>query len=64
MLSPPVVMGRGCPVGGAFHVAVIWLLVLTRPIAAPPVSPVLIHLVVESMVHLGRDEVVSVKQAG
>lgn len=57
MLSPPIVVSRGRPVGGAFDVAEIWLLVLTWPVAAPPVSPVLVHLVMESMVDLGGGKV-------
>lgn len=56
MLGPPVVMSRGRPVGGAFDVTVVGLPVLARAVAAPPVLPVLIHLVVESMVHLGERE--------
>lgn len=53
MLRPPVVTGGGCPVGGALHIAVIGLAALARPGAAPPVLAVLVHLFVESVVHLG-----------
>lgn len=54
MLGPPVVVSGGCPVGGTFDVAVVGLPVLAWAIATPPVSPVLVHLVVESVVHLGE----------
>ncbi|KAM7329444.1 hypothetical protein ACRRTK_011057 [Alexandromys fortis] len=42
VVSPPVVMGRGCPVGNMLHIA--------GPIAAPPVTTMLTHLVMESVV--------------
>lgn len=59
MLSPPVVMTRGRPVGGAFDVAVIGLSVLARPTAAPPVTSILIHLVMERVVYLDRGRICS-----
>lgn len=61
MLGPPIVMSRGRPVGRTFDIAIVGLFVLTRPIAAPPVSPVFIHLIVESMVHLGGEAAFGIK---
>lgn len=55
MLGPPGVVRGRRPVGGALDVAVEGLPELAGPIAAPPVSPVLVHLVVERMVHLRRE---------
>lgn len=52
VLSPPVVVRGGSPVGRTLHVAVVGLLELTRPVAAPPMAPVLVHLVVEGVVYL------------
>lgn len=51
VLGPPVVVSGGRPVGGALDVAIVGLPVPARAAAAPPVSPVLVHLVVESVVH-------------
>lgn len=56
MLGPPVVVSRGRPVGGALDVAIVGLPVPARAAATPPVSPVLVHLVVESVAHLGGRE--------
>lgn len=61
MVSPPVVMGRGCPVGCTLHIAIVGLFVLAGPIAAPPVPTILIHLVIESVVDLGRGKCPVVK---
>lgn len=55
MLGPPGVVRGRRPVGGALDVAVEGLPELAGPVAAPPVSPVLVHLVVERMVHLRRE---------
>lgn len=63
VLSPPVVVRGGRPVGGALHVAVVGLSELARPVAAPPVAPVLVHLVVEGVVHLAPSKGVSTEQA-
>lgn len=63
MLSPPVVMCRGYPVGGAFDIAVIRLFILTRPIAAPPVSAVLFHFIVKRVIHLGTKASFSIQYA-
>lgn len=54
VVSPPVVMNRGGPVGGTLHIAVVGLSVLAGSIAAPPVPAILIHLIMESVVDLGR----------
>lgn len=61
MVSPPVVMGRRCPVGCSLHIAVVGLFVLAGPIAAPPVPTILIHLIMESVVDLGRGKCPAVK---
>lgn len=47
-------MSRGGPVGGTLHIAIVGLSVLAGSIAAPPVPAILIHLIVESVVDLGR----------
>lgn len=52
MVSPPVVMSGGRPVGGTLHIAVVGLFVLAGSIAAPPVPAILIHLIMESVVDL------------
>lgn len=50
-------MSRGSSVGGALHIAIVGLFVLAGSIAAPPVPAILIHLIVESVVDLGRGSV-------
>ena len=57
MLRPPIVMSRGRPVGGPLDVAVVGFAELTRPVTAPPVPPVLVHLIVEGVVYLGERKV-------
>lgn len=52
MLGPPVVVRGRRPVGGALDVAVEGLPQLAGPVTAPPVPPVLVHLVMECVVHL------------
>lgn len=56
-------MSRGSSVGGALHIAIVGLFVLAGSIAAPPVPAILIHLIVESVVDLGRGSVQQSRQA-
>lgn len=62
VVSPPVVMSRGGPVGGTLHIAIVGLFVLAGSIAAPPVPAILIHLIMESVVDLGRESVQQSRQ--
>lgn len=61
MVSPPVVMSRGRPVGGALHIAIVGLFVLAGPIATPPVPTVLIHFIMESVVDLSEGKCAAVR---
>lgn len=53
---PPGVQSRRSPVHGPLHKAKVGLAALTRPVTLPPVLPVHINLIVETVVHLTRGQ--------
>lgn len=52
VVPPPGVQGRRSPIHGPLHVAKVGLAVLARPIAPPPVLPVHVNLIMETVIDL------------